>query len=193
MSNPLRCATVLAALAAALVELSAGSARADDRILGVSFAAGAPTGAEATLMLRPVPFLRFEGGLTTDVVAPGFHAGFTLAVPWYISPVLNVEVGHQYGGDWNKLVQIAGASASNPLLANVAYSYGSAHVGLELGFPNHFMIFAHAGYSVIRAETNGLSAYLSSQKADLGLAAGQEGRVQVIAPSAKAGILFWIF
>ena len=194
MSSCRRIASI-AACTAVFLELAAGSARAgDDRVLGLSFAAGAPNGAEATVMVRPLSFLRLEGGITTDVVAPGFHAGVTLAVPWYISPVLSVEVGHQYGGDWNKLVQIAGISASsNALLQNVSYSYGSAHAGLELGFPNHFMLFVHAGYSVIRSETSGLPAYFSSTKNDLGLFATQEGRMQVIAPSAKAGLLFWIF
>ena len=196
MRNPLRSATALAALAAALVALPAGSARAaeGDRILGISFAAGAPTGAEATILLRPVSFLRFEGGITTDLVAPGFHAGLTLAVPWYISPVLNLEVGHQFSGDLNKIVTVIGGSGStNLLLQNVAYDYGSAHVGLEIGFPNHFMIFAHAGYSVVRTQTSGLGAYLASQHSDLGLTSSKEGHMQLISPSAKAGILFWIF
>jgi opacity protein-like surface antigen len=194
MKNQHRTATALAALT--LAALCAGGARAaeGDRIIGVSFAAGAPTGAEATILLRPLSFLRFEAGITTDVVAPGFHAGLALAVPWYISPVLNLEVGHQYGGDFNKIVTVVGGSAStNLLLRDVSYSYGSAHVGLELGFPNHFMIFAHAGYSVVRTETSGLGAYLAADHKDLGLTATREGRMQLIAPSAKAGIMFWIF
>ena len=196
MRNQHRTNTAIALAALAVSALSAGSARAaeGDRIIGVAFGAGAPTGAEATVLLRPLSFLRFEGGITTDVVAPGYHAGLTLAVPWYISPVLNFEVGHQFGGDFNKIVTVVGGSPSTSLLLrDVAYSYGSAHVGLELGFPNHFMLFAHAGYSVVRTQTRGLGAYLSADHKDLGLVATREGRMQVIAPSAKAGIMFWIF
>jgi hypothetical protein len=190
MTRPIATAAILTATL-----LVASPCRADgERIFGLAVAAGAPTGAEATLLLRPVSFLRLEGGITTDVVAPGFHAGLTLAVPWYISPILNVEVGHQYGGDMNKLAQIAGISITqNALLQNVSYSYGSAHAGLELGFPNHFMFFVHAGYSVVRSDTSGLNAYLAAQQKDQALSAQREGHVQVIAPSAKAGFLFWIF
>ncbi len=203
LRNQPRTASASAALAAiaaiaaiAIGALCAGSAQAaeGDRIFGVSFAAGAPTGAEATILLRPLSCLRFEAGITTDVVAPGYHAGLTLAVPWYVSPVLNVEVGHQYGGDFNQLVRVVGGGASaNLLLRDVSYTYGSVHVGLELGFPNHFMVFAHAGYSVVRTETSGLGAFLATDHADLGLLATREGRLQLIAPSAKAGLMFWIF
>ena len=186
----------LAALAALTCSVSlAGAAWAgDDRVLGLQLAGGAPSGAEATLLVRPLSFLRFEAGATTDLIAPGVHGGITLAVPWYVSPVLNLEAGHQWGGDANKLVQLAGVSASsNALLRNVSYSYASAHAGLELGFPNHFMLFVHAGYSVVRSTTSGLGAFLASQSGSVSLTASREGTVQLIAPSAKVGLLFWIF
>jgi hypothetical protein len=183
------CRIVLGALL-----LLAPIARAEeDRVLGLQLAAGAPTGAEATVLIRPLSFLRFEGGVTTDLVAPGVHGGLTLAVPWYISPVLSAEVGYQFAGDVNRLLAFAGVSGSNPLLSKVAYAYGSLHGGIELGFPNHFMLVIHAGYSVIRAETNGLDAYLASQQSNLGVTASREGKLQLITPSAKVGLLFWIF
>ena len=183
---------VLAAFACA-ASLPTGARAGDDRILGLQLAAGAPDGAEATLLFRPLSFLRFEAGATTDLIAPGAHLGITLAVPWYLSPILNLEAGHQWGGDANKLVQLAGLSASsNALLRNVSYSYASAHAGLEFGLPNHFMFFVHAGYSLVRSTTSGLAEFLASQNTSVNLTATREGSVQLIAPSAKVGLLFWI-
>ena len=83
---------VLAAFACA-ASLPTGARAGDDRILGLQLAAGAPDGAEATLLFRPLSFLRFEAGATTDLIAPGAHLGITLAVPWYLSPILNLEAG----------------------------------------------------------------------------------------------------
>lgn len=180
------------AIVALFLALSPAAMAADHTIVGLQLDAGAPDGLGASLILRPLSFLRFQAGATTDLVAPGVHVGLAISVPWYISPVISAEVGHQFAGDVNKLLVMAGVTGvqSQAVLERVDYDYGNLHAGLEFGAPNRFMITVHAGYSIVRTETNGLSMTLAAQDPSL---SAKEGRLQVIAPSAKVGLLIYLF
>ena len=172
----------------------AAAARADDtRKLGLSIDAGGPQGFGASLVLRPVSWLRLHGGGTTDLAAPGVRAGFSLVVPWYIAPSVTAEAGYQWPGNFNHLARmITGSDPNNALLDKVAYRYASAHGGLELGGWNRFVLTIHAGYSYIAGETSGLPAFVQSQVSSGTVRVGKEASIRLLVPTASVGLLFYV-
>lgn len=172
--------------------LAASAARASDHtVIGLKLDGGGPDGLGASLLLRPASFLRFEAGGTTDLAAPGARLGITLSVPWYVSPALSVEAGHQWPGDLNKVIaRFSGSDPGVALLQRFSYSYANLHGGLELGNPDWFMLTVHAGYSYFVTQTSGLSATLSQH--DATLHSTGEANLRAWVPSAKVGLLFYV-
>lgn len=185
MTNASRCLFALLLLCAA-----APARAADHTIVGLKLDAGGPDGLGAALLLRPASFLRFEAGGTTDLAAPGVRAGVAISVPWYVSPALCVEAGHQWPGDLNKVVaRFSGSDPRVALLRRFSYSYANLHGGLELGNPNWFMFTLHGGYSYFVTRTSGLGAYVAEK--DPALRVAGEATLHAWVPSAKVGVLFY--
>jgi hypothetical protein len=181
-------AALLAALAVAL------PARADLHHIGLSLDAGGPHGLGASLVARPVSWLRLEGGGTTDLAAPGVRGGFSFVVPWYIAPSLSAEAGYQWPGNFNHLAKMfSGQDPRLSILNKVGYRYASARAGLELGGWNRFVITIHAGYSYVMGETQGLPEYVAQQLTDSTVKVKGEASVRLLTPSAAVGLLFYIY
>ena len=172
----------------------AAAVRADDtRTLGLAIDAGGPQGFGASLVVRPLSWLRLHGGGTTDLAAPGVRAGFSLVVPWYIAPSITAEAGYQWPGNFNKLAKlVSGTDPNNALLEHVAYRYASAHGGLELGGWNRLVLTIHAGYSYIDGQTSGLPAYVAAQVSSGTVRVGSEAKVRLLVPSASVGLLLYV-
>jgi hypothetical protein len=185
VTNPSRLLFALLALCAA-----APARAANHTIVGLKLDAGGPDGLGASLLLRPLSFLRLEAGGTTDLAAPGVRAGFAISVPWYVSPALCVEAGHQWPGDLNKVAaRFSGSDPRIGLLQRFSYSYANLHAGLELGNPNWFMFTLHAGYSYFVTRTSGLQAFIAEQ--DPALRVAGEATLRAWVPSAKVGLLVY--
>ena len=165
-----------------------------DRHLGLALDAGGPHGLGASLVVRPVSWLRLEGGGTTDLAAPGVRAGFTLVVPWYIGPSLSAEAGYQWPGNFNHLVKLfSGQDPGASILDKVGYRYASARGGLELGGWNSFAITLHAGICLHMNVTAGrdphhiVEAQFKAFARALRLAVEPDPRVKGI-PSTKGAL-----
>jgi hypothetical protein len=156
--------------------------------LGVQLNAGVPDGIGADLVFKPLRFLRFTGGGTTDLVAGGVRGGVTVFVPFYVSPSATIEGGYQFSGNFNRLVGMFGSDPKNPLLNSVSYGYVNFHGGLEFGHPNWFMFGIRAGYSYLGTETSGLQAYIDQNSKGANLKV-KEVSVGAWIPSAKINFL----
>jgi hypothetical protein len=171
---------------------AAPSLASEHTVLGLKLDGGVPDGAGLSLLVRPLSFLRFEAGATTDLAAPGARGGITVSVPWYISPSLTAEAGHQFPGDMNGVIaRFSGTNPALSVLRRFSYSYANLHAGLEFGNPNRVMFTIHAGYSYFVSTTDGLSATLNKENSQL--SSQGEATVRVWAPSAKVGLLFYIW
>lgn len=153
--------------------------------IGLRLDVGAPDLLGASLVGRPLKFAQVELGGTTSLVGGGIRTGVSIFLPWYISPGVNVEYGHQWAGNINKLVTMFGGSDPKiSLLNNVEYDYMNLHGTLGFGHPNWFMFKVHAGYSYIWGNTNGLQVYLQNKTNEPNLTVA-EASAKVWSPSAK--------
>jgi hypothetical protein len=158
--------------------------------LGMQLNVGAPDGAGVDAVIRPLKFLRFNVGGTTDIASGGVRAGVTVAPFYYISPSATIEGGYQFPGNFNRVVAMFASDPKNPLLNSVGYGYVNFHGGLEFGHPNWFMFGIRAGYSYIGTQTSGLQTYINQNSKGVDLKV-QEVGVGVWTPSAKINFLVW--
>ena len=123
---------------------------------------GLPDGAGASLVYRPMKWLRVTGGGTYNMISSGLRAGASL-LPFGWGPSLTVEGGHYFDGDANGLVRkFAGSSyQSNAVLERVGYDYANAHLGLDLGY-RRVTFFIHGGMSFIRASVHNIDQAIQS-------------------------------
>jgi hypothetical protein len=113
---------------------------------GVMADAGVPDGANASLVFRPLAWLRAHGGGGANTISKGVRAGVTL-LPFGAGPSATLEAGHYFDGDANGLAQrFAGSTFSSPLLERVGYDYANAHLGLDFG-TRRVVFYLHGGMS----------------------------------------------
>lgn len=169
---------------------------------GLLVDAGIPDGAGASIVFRPMTWLRLTAGGTHNLVSPGVRGGVSV-VPFYFpfTPSLNLEVGHFFAGDVRPILQQAfcpegtcpGGTAfpvDNQLLQQVSYQYGNAHLGLEFGLPRNFIIFLRAGISYLQTTLIGFQQVLQDATGDTTLVA-QDLNIKLTAPSLKLGVLVY--
>jgi hypothetical protein len=165
--------------------------------LGVMADAGLPDGANASLVYRPLRWLRVHGGGGYNMVSEGIRAGATV-VPFGMGPSATLETGHYFDGNANGVVQrFAGQSFSSPLLQRVGYDYCNFHLGLDFGY-RRVTFFVHGGMSYVRAQVHNLDSVVSSQASAASDGNGttsvsikQDPTVQAWFPSAKLGLIVY--
>lgn len=179
------------------------AARPDERrarVFGVMADAGVPDGANAALVLRPSPWLRLNGGGGTNSVSGGVRGGVSL-IPFGVGPSFNVDVGHYWAGEASGFVRrftgIDRYPLADSLLRRVAYVYGNAQVGLELG-SRAFTFFIHGGVSYLRGRVHDAQEAVDANRTPRSIARGttvtvnQDPILRVVAPSAKLGIVVYV-
>jgi hypothetical protein len=180
------------------LDRSAGStALATLPAVGVMADVGLPDGAAASLVLRPAKWLRLTGGGTYNMISSGLRAGASL-LPFGWGPSLSLEGGHYFDGDANGLIRrFAGASyQSNAVLERVGYDYANAHLGLDLGL-RRVTFFIHAGFSYIRATVHNvdsaIQSQMSSDSSSTTLTINKDPVIRAITPSAKLGLIVYLW
>jgi hypothetical protein len=119
--------------------------------IGLGFDGGAPGGIGATLLVRPLWWLRLNGGLAYNVAGFGYRGGFSLApAQWAVTPTLNVDVGRYLSGDFNRFVTVTDPSA-HALLANTTYTFSSAQLGLEFGSQHRLAFYVRGGLTYVHS------------------------------------------
>ena len=166
--------------------------------VGVMADVGLPDGAGASLVYRPMKWLRVTGGGTYNMISSGLRAGASL-LPFGWGPSLTVEGGHYFDGDANGLVRkFAGSSyQSNAVLERVGYDYANAHLGLDLGY-RRVTFFIHGGMSFIRASVHNVDQAIqsdagSSSSSGTTVAIKQDPIIRAFTPSAKLGLIVYLW
>ncbi|WNG47344.1 autotransporter outer membrane beta-barrel domain-containing protein [Archangium minus] len=160
---------------------------------GLMLDGGLPDLAGASVLYRPLPWLRFSGGLATNTAGVAVRAGVGVALYFPITPSLNLDVGHYFGADYRPLYQRLGGSSSDEgieLLKDLSYDFASATVGLEVGSPRHFVFFLRAGISYWSFDAQNSEAFLRTVFDDPGISADPVG-LRFTSPSAKLGFLIY--
>jgi len=163
--------------------------------VGVMADVGLPDGAGASLVYRPMKWLRVTGGGTYNMISSGVRAGASL-LPFGWGPSLTVEGGHYFDGDANGLIRkFAGSSyQSNAVLERVGYDYANAHLGLDLGY-RRVTFFIHAGMSFIRASVHNIDQAIQSDSGSSSttVAVKQDPIIRAFTPSAKLGLIVYLW
>jgi hypothetical protein len=158
--------------------------------------AGLPDGANASLVYRPMRWLRAEAGVGYNLISPGVRGGLTL-IPFGVGPSLTVEGGHYFDGNANGTARkIAGSSfKDSALLERVGYDFANAHLGLEIG-SRRMTFFLHGGMSYIRGTLHNADSVLQAggtvpQGSQVTIK--QDPVLKVVAPSAKLGLIVYLW
>jgi hypothetical protein len=136
------------ASASAETQAQASNPSPDKFGLGVMLDAGAPDGVGVSVVVRPVHWLRINGGPTTNTLSLGVRGGISLIpLSTFISPSINLEVGHYFNTNYNKLVdRLGGIPLQTTVpIEDVGFNYGGAGLGLEIGKPERFSVYLHVG------------------------------------------------
>jgi hypothetical protein len=116
--------------------------------LGVMLDVGAPDGVGISAVVRPVRWLRINAGVTTNTLSLGVRGGISLVpLTAFITPSINLDVGHYFDANYNKLVKRVGGiplQTSVPI-NDVGFNYGGANLGLEFGKPDLFTVSLRVG------------------------------------------------
>ncbi len=164
------------------------------RKVGFAFEAGVPDGLGGSVVLRPVPALRFQLGGASNGFAAGVRGGVVFVpLQTFFRPTLSVHAGHFTEGDARGLVGRIG-ELPDPiglLVSRVQYDYASAHLGLELGRANATSFFIRAGMSKVRARLPAVQAVAREliPGAELGR---QTTTLNLTAPSVQLGFTFFV-
>lgn len=163
--------------------------------LGAMLDVGAPDGVGVSLVLRPAPWLRLNGGVTTNTLSLGVRGGISLVpLSTFVSPSLNLDVGHYFDASYNTLVtRFGGASLESSVpIEDVGYNYGGASVGLEIGKPDRFSFSLKVGLAHGSMVIQDAEALLRDVTKDPELTA-KPLTFRFTTPSLKLGFLLYFF
>ncbi|HTT71562.1 MAG TPA: hypothetical protein VMG32_10095 [Anaeromyxobacteraceae bacterium] len=167
------------------------------RRFGLSLDVGVPNGASATLLYRPLKFLRLGGGLLYNYIGYGALASVSIQPHYWIAPSLAIEAGHYF--DANALDKVAHFATVDdsirPLLEQVGYSFVNAQAGFELGAPSTFVFFIRGGLSRVWLSVNNANQAAQAASASGGsrLTYVADPNVRLGIPSVKAGFMFYVY
>jgi len=163
-------------------------------MFGLGVDGGLPDGATASVIVRPVRFLRLQAGGSYNLVSPGVRAGVSL-IPFntWFTPTFNVDVGHYKDGDANPLVRkLSGdPTFSNAILDRIGYDYVDAHLGLEFG-KKWFTFYIHAGMSRVFTTVHELDSATGQDNAMTSVSFGKDPTVTLTSVSARVGFIVYV-
>jgi hypothetical protein len=154
------------------------------RQLGLMFDVGTLDGAMMSLVYRPLPWLRFQGGAGTNSASPGFRVG-AVAVPTRGWPSVSLEGGHFMEGDINGIVRAVSGYSGSSLLERFDYDFVNLQAGWEVE-RGDLLFFARAGLGFMWTRLP------PEDVADAGSAAthvSADGAVRLFMPTLKLGFI----
>jgi hypothetical protein len=123
--------------------------------VGIGIDGGLPGGGGVTLLVRPLWWLRLNGGLAYNYAGLGYRGGISLAPgQWAVTPTLNLDAGHYVSGDVTKFVTFNNASY-NVIAANTTYTFATAQIGLEFGSQRRFSFYVRGGLTYLMSTIPG--------------------------------------
>lgn len=151
------------------------------KFLGISLSAGVPDGMGLDVVIRPVQWVRLAGGGTYNLFSPGLRGGVTV-LPFKRILGVAFEGGHYFDGNINNRF-----GTNSPALDAVGYTYLNFQGGLDLG-RKYVTVFLHAGESYIYGRIHNLNQQFNNQATFT-----SDPTVRAWIPSAKVGLIFWIW
>ncbi len=127
----------------------------DRTIIGLGIDGGLPGGGGVTLLVRPLWWLRLNGGLAYNVAGFGYRGGITLAPgAWAVTPTLNLDAGRYVSGDYTKFVTVSDPNVRS-LLSKATYTFATAQLGLEFGSQRRFSFYLRGGITYLFTTISG--------------------------------------
>lgn len=163
--------------------------------LGAMLDVGAPDGVGVSLVLRPAPWLRINGGVTTNTLSLGVRGGISLVpLSTFVAPSINLDLGHYFNASYNTLVTRFGGTSlqTTAPIEDVGYNYGGASVGLEIGKPDRFSFSLKAGLAHGSMVIQDAEQLLRDVTKDPELTA-KPLSLRFTTPSIKLGFLLYFF
>lgn len=175
--------------------LATANLAAAEPTFGVTTDVGVPDGAMASLVVRPLRFLRAHVGAGHNAISAGFRAGATLSLPFWLSPTASISYGRYAEGDANPLARrISGdPSIDNAMLEKVGYQFADGYLGLQLG-RRRVSFQLEAGYSRIEGKVRNLDAMTSGDDPDAStsVSINQDPNVVLWSLSARIGLTVYV-
>jgi hypothetical protein len=174
---------------AAVTCVCASVAAAD---VGVMADVGAPDGATASVVYRPLRAVRLHAGVGHNLVSTGQRVGVTL-VPFrsWVTPTLSIDHGRYPEGDARSLVRsvVGDGMATASLFERVGYEYTNGHVGLELG-RKRATLYVHLGVSRLAGDLGGGTTAMTSDE-DVTVTIG-DSHVSMWTVSGRMGVILYL-
>jgi hypothetical protein len=134
-------------------------------------------------------------GAGHNAISPGFRAGATLSLPFWLSPTASISYGRYAEGDANPLARrISGdPSAHSPMLEKVGYQFADGYLGLQFG-RRRVSFQLEAGYSRIEGKVRNLEAMTAGDDPDASttVSFNQDPNVVVWSLSARIGLTVYV-
>jgi len=165
-------------------------------IIGLGIDGGAPGGGGLTLLVRPLWWLRLNGGLAYNAIGFGYRGGITLApADWAVTPTLNLDAGRYLSGDMTKFVTVR-APTERVLLSKTTYTFATAQLGLEFGSQRRFSFYLRGGVTYVFSTLSGadITAIAAAHNGDPNntFTVG-DAKVSAIAPCASLGFNIFVY
>jgi hypothetical protein len=163
---------------------------------GLQLDGGVPDGAAASLLYRPLKFLRVHGGLLYNYAGYGARAGVTILPYFPIAPSLTLEAGHYFDSNVaNSLSRFTSVSDSvRPLLQQIGYTFVNAQVGLEIGHPDWFVFFVRGGLSRVWTSVHGAEAAAQQiGSGDVTVSHMSDPTLRLAIPDVKLGLVLYFY
>jgi hypothetical protein len=152
--------------------------------LGLMFDFGTLDGAMMSLVYRPLPWLRFQGGAGTNTASPGFRVG-AVALPFRHAPAVSLEGGHFFEGDINGIVRAVSGYHGSTLLERFDYNFVNLQLGWEVE-RGDLLFFARAGLGFMWTR---LSPEAVSDAGSAATHVDPDGSVRLFMPTLKVGLI----
>jgi hypothetical protein len=154
------------------------------RQLGLMFDVGTIDGAMMSLVYRPLPWLRFQGGVGTNSASPGFRVG-AVALPFQRWPTVSLEGGHFLEGDINGIVRAVSGYSGSSLLERFDYDFVNLQLGWEVE-RGDLLFFARAGLGFMWTQ---LPPEAVAEAGSAATHVGSDGSVRLFMPTLKVGLI----
>jgi hypothetical protein len=169
----------------------------DRTYIGLGIDGGAPGGGGVTLLVRPLWWLRLNGGLAYNVAGFGYRGGITLAPgDWAVTPTLNIDAGRYLSGDYTRFATVTDPNI-RAALSRTTYTFATAQLGLEFGSQRRFSFYIRGGitYLFTTASAADVTAIAQGNNGDPNntFNTTAETKFSTLAPCASLGFNLFVY